>query len=110
MNSVLITLHDGCHPLPYTEAMIDEWFRSLSPAEKVRLFWMEHEAVPSDLGTFVDASLASRSTLNPVAEFVARIDATERRFAEAYGGGVPHARRLAAPAAVDASPLQTVYA
>ena len=74
----LITLYDNTHPIAYSEDMIDEWFRSLTPAEKVRLFWMEHEEIRSDLGEFVDEAFANRQSLNPVADFVAKLDAAEK--------------------------------
>ena len=77
---ILITLYDNCHPLPHSEEMIDEWFRSLAPAEKVRLFWMEHETTPSDLGTARDEAFRAGEPASAFGDFLARREADAPRL------------------------------
>lgn len=75
MSGVLLTLNDNGTPVCHTEDTLDEWFRSLAPADKARIFYLEFD--PEEERPELDA--------RGIGAFLDRIDATERRIAEAYG-------------------------
>ena len=79
MSDLRLIVNDNGQLLHHTEETLDEWFRSLSGEDKVRLYQAEHEIATLNAMDLYDEMLHARFDTT-VTGLVSRIDAAERLF------------------------------